>query len=125
MKFYIGVNSDNTAIIANTPIVRFYSREDADKKGLPCSYSDTQRPPHWIVDHTEDAKDKDSPKFGWADIGNYMGCNKAFAETIIGRPLTWEDDAVIIELEDNFIEVKPQILDKDIEYLKDLLEKYD
>lgn len=126
MKFYIGVNSDNTAIIATVPIARFHDKEDADKKKMPCSYSDTQLPPHWIVDHTEDAKDPHAPKLGWVDIGNYLKCNKALADLIVGKSLTWDGDAIEIELEDNFIEIKSDNTNiVDIEDIKELLNEYD
>ena len=48
VRVYVGVNSDDTAIISLVPLVRWESEKQADDAKIAFSFSDTQRPPHWI-----------------------------------------------------------------------------
>ncbi len=90
--YYVGVNSDGTAIISKVPLVRFNGKEDADKKELCYSYNDTQRPPHWIP---QDECRKES-RFGNAYIGEYINVDKQLVSMLLGRDMTWEEDVMQI-----------------------------
>lgn len=90
--YYVGVNSDGTAIISKVPLVRFNGKEDADKKELCYSYNDSQRPPHWIP---QDERPKDS-KFGHAYIGEYINADKQLVSMLLGKEMTWEEDVMQI-----------------------------
>ena len=117
--YYIGVNSDNTAIISTVPLVRFLGREDADKKEICFSYSDSERPPHWIP---QDERPKEA-KWGYAYIGEYINTDRDFVSRVLRRDLSWEDDAV--KLVTSFVYVPPKEEKFDVQELKELIEAYD
>lgn len=117
--YYIGVNSDNTAIISTVPLVRFLGREDADKKSICFSYSDSERPPHWIP---QDERPKET-KWGYAYIGEYINTDRDFVSTVLGRDLSWDHEA--IKLETNFDYIHPKEEKFDVQELKKFIEAYD
>lgn len=117
--YYIGVNSDNTAIISTVPLVRFLGREDADKKEICFSYSDSERPPHWIP---QDERPKNC-KWGYAYTGEYINTDRNFVSRVLRRDLSWEDDAV--KFVSSFIYVPPKEEKFDVQELKEFIEIYD
>lgn len=117
--YYIGVNSDNTAIISTVPLVRFLGSDDADKKEICFSYSDSQRPPHWIP---QDERPKES-KLGYAYIGEYINADRELVAMLLGRDMSWEDEA--IKLETNFDYIPPKEEKFDVNELIEFIEAYD
>ena len=91
IRVYIGVNSDDTAIISLVPLVRWESEKQADEAGHAFSFNDTQRPPHWIP---QDERPHQS-KQGYGYIGEYINVNKALATKLAGADLSWEDNYVL------------------------------
>ena len=94
MKLYIGVNQDGTGIISKVPINRFIDMQTSDKEDDTCSYNDTQRPPHWKVDH----RGEECPKYGFMDIGLYIDVTGELINKLAGKEMTWEDDSLEIEI---------------------------
>jgi len=91
---YVGVNSDDTAIISLVPLVRFWGEKQSDDAGYACSYDDTQRPPHWMP---QDERPHQS-KWGYAYIGEYVNVNRAFVTKLTGLDMDWDDDFLTIEI---------------------------
>lgn len=91
MKFYIAVNSDGTEIISKRPIKRFDASINKDDV---CSYDDTEKPPHWVIDYT------DSPIVGRFDvpIDVYLTLPSGSLQKMFGITLTWGDSFKEIDL---------------------------
>ena len=94
VRVYVGVNSDDTAIISLVPLVRWESEKQADDAKIAFSFSDTQRPPHWIP---QDERPHQS-KQGYAYIGEYINVNKALVTKLTGLDLDWADNFLTLEV---------------------------
>ena len=91
VRVYIGVNSDDTAIISTVPLVRFENMTQADEARIAYSFNDSRRPPHWIP---QDNRSHDA-KYGEGYTGEYINVNKALATKLAGADLSWEDNYVL------------------------------
>lgn len=87
---YVGVNSDDTAILSTVPLVRFYNEEQANKENIAFSYNDSQRPPHWIPCDF----DIEVAKTGISYSSEYINLTKKVIEDCLHLNLTWEDEAL-------------------------------
>ena len=94
-------------------------RQKSDKKEICFSYSDSERPPHWIP---QDERPKEA-KWGYAYIGEYINTDRVFVSIVLRRDLSWEDDAV--KLVTNFDYIPPKEEKFDVQELKEFLEAYD
>lgn len=89
MKLYVGVNSDGTEIISKLPLKRF----DADiNKDDICSYEDTKKPPHWIINYTNPIG------IFYAPIDVYLTLPPGSIKKMFGITLTWGDSFKEIDL---------------------------
>lgn len=91
---YVGVNSDNTAIVSLVPLVRFISEKQADDAKIAFSFNDMQRPPHWIP---QDERPHQS-KQGYAYIGEYINVNREFVWRLTGLDMDWDDDFLTLDM---------------------------
>ena len=91
---YVGVNSDDTAIISLVPLVRWENEKQSNDAGYAYSYDDTQRPPHWIP---QDERPHQT-KWGHAYIGEYVNVNRAFVTKLTGLDMDWDDNFLTIEI---------------------------
>lgn len=89
MKFYIATNSDRSEIISKLPLKRFDA--DINKDGI-CSYEDTKKPPHWIIDYT------DPIGIFYAPIDVYITLPPGSLQKMFGVTLTWSDTFKEIDL---------------------------
>ena len=91
---YVGVNSDDTAIVSLVPLVRYENQVQADKARIAFSFNDSRRPPHWIPQD-------DRPhtlKYGESYAGEYINVNKAFVTKLTGLDMDWDDDFLTFEI---------------------------
>lgn len=88
MKLYIGVNSDNTAVISSLPLMRF---DKSMSNTVACSWRDTQRPPHWKID----SRGMDISKNGESFLAKYIDCDRDAIIALTGKELSWEDNVLV------------------------------
>lgn len=92
MKLYCGANSDGTEIISKQPLKRYIDYETNKEDVL--SFSDTQRPPHWMLDYDG----IEVPATGIAPIGIFMDLPHGSLKKMFGIVITWEDNIEEVEL---------------------------
>ena len=88
MKLYVGVNSDNTAIISSLPLMRF---DKSMRDSVACSWNDIQRPPHWKIN----SRGMEIRRTGESFLAKYIDCDRDAIIALTGKELSWEDDVLV------------------------------